>query len=84
MECTFSICGGEKRNLFVTCSHRHYDTWQAAEAAAMREANYAFGPRGWHYIDYYKPLGIDERMGYDGMPTSYIVFITRQVNLDAW
>lgn len=84
IEYTFSICGGEKRNLFVTCSHRYYDTWQAAEAAAMREAIYAFGPRGWHYIDYYKPSGRGDRMGFDGIPASYLEFFTRQANLDAW
>lgn len=83
-EYTFSICGGSERNLFVTCSHRHYDSWQAAEAAAMREAIYAFGPRGWHYIDYYHPAERDGALGHDELPTSYLEFITRQANLDAW
>lgn len=84
IEYTFSICGGEKRNLFVTCAHRHYDSWQAAEAAAMREAIYVFGPRGWHYIDYYRPIEPNDVPGYDDLPTSSMAFITRQANLDAW
>ena len=84
MECTFSICGGKKRNLFVTCSRRYYDTWQAAEAAAMREAIYVFGPRGWHYIDYYRPAEREGALGHDELPTSYLEFITRQANLVAW
>lgn len=84
MEYTFSICGGEKRNLFVTCEYRHYESWQAAEAAAMREAIYAFGPRGWHYIDYYRPIELSNALGSDGLLTSHIEFITRQANLDAW
>lgn len=84
IEYTFSICGGEKRNLFVTCSRRYYDNWQAAEAAAMREAIYAFGPIGWHYIDYYRAAERDGALGYDELPTSYLEFITRQANLDAW
>lgn len=81
---TFHICGGENRNLFVVCDGRYYDTWQEAEAAAMREAIYAFGPRGWHYIDYYRPAEIGNTRISDGWPTSYLEFITRQANLDAW
>lgn len=84
LEYTFHICGGEKRNLFVVCGRRHYDSWQAAEAAAMREAIYAFGPRGWHYIDYYKPTELANAVGYDELPAFPFEFITRQANLDAW
>lgn len=81
---TFSICGGEERNLFVTCERRYYNSWQAVEAAAMRKAIYAFGPRGWHYIDYYHPTEQDGALGSDEMPTHCTKFITRQMNLDAW
>lgn len=84
MRYTFSICGGEKRNLFVTCERRYFDSFQALEYAAMCEAIYAFGPRGWHYIDYYRPTERNGVLGCDGMPTSYLEFITRQANLDAW
>lgn len=81
---SFSICGGDKRNLFLLCEHRHYESWQAAEAAAMREAIYAFGPRGWHYIDYYRPTELSDALGSDGLLAFHLEFITRQVNLDAW
>lgn len=84
MEYTFSICGGEKRNLFLVCERRFYDSFQALESAAMREAINAFGPRGWHYIDYYRPTERNGALGSDNMPTSHIEFITRQANLDAW
>lgn len=84
MEYTFSICGGEKRNLFLVCARRHYESWQAAEAAAMREAICAFGPRGWHYIDYYQPYVTGKGRGADGLCSSELEFITRQANLDAW
>ena len=84
IEYTFTICGGEKRNLFLVCEHRHYESFQALESAAMREAIYAFGPRGWHYIDYYRPTELSGALGSDELPTSHIEFITRQANLDAW
>lgn len=84
MEYTFSICGGKKRNLFLVCKHRHYESLQALESAAMREAIYAFGPRGWHYIDYYRPTELNGALGSDELPTSHIEFITRQINFDAW
>lgn len=70
--------------MFVTCERRYYDSWQAVEAAAMREAIYAFGPRGWHYIDYYHPTERDGALGSDEIPTHCTKFITRQMNLDAW